>query len=111
MSLKTMALIPEGNFIMGSNNGPDDEKPQHTIFIKLFYLDILPVSNADFAQFLNHQGLQNQQGEVLYDHQDSDARIHRRNSVWQEQIIAASKGDAPGMAKLQNEMPKIHKKQ
>jgi len=85
-SSKKMALISGGDFIMGSNNGPDDEKPQHTIFIKSFFLDILPVSNKDFAQFLNHQGLQNQQGEILYDHQDSDARIHRRNSIWQADI-------------------------
>ena len=85
-SKPTMAFISGGDFIMGSNNGPDDEKPQHTIFIKSFFLDILPVSNADFAQFLNHQGLQNQQSEILYDHQDSDARIHRRNSVWQADL-------------------------
>lgn len=85
-SSKTMALISEADFIMGSNNGPDDEKPQHTIYIKLFFLDILPVSNADFAQFLNHQGLKNQQGEIIYDHQDGDARIHRRNSVWQADL-------------------------
>jgi hypothetical protein len=29
-----------------------------------------------------------------------------RQLFWQEQIIAASKGEALGMAKLQNEMPK-----
>ena len=82
----TMMLISGGNFIMGSNGGPDDEKPQHTIFIKSFFLDILPVSNADFAIFLNHQGLKNQQGDVLYDHQDSDARIHQRNLLWQSDL-------------------------
>ena len=71
---------------MGSNNGPDDEKPQHTIFLKPFFLDILPVSNADFAQFLNYRGLQNQQGEVFYDDQDTDARIHRRNLVWRADL-------------------------
>lgn len=71
---------------MGSNSGPDDEKPQHTIFIKSFFLDILPVSNADFATFLNIQGLKNQQGDALYDHQDSDARIHRRNLIWQSDL-------------------------
>ena len=81
-----MALISEGSFIMGSNNGPDDERPQHTIFVKAFLMDILPVSNADFAKFLNYQGLQNQQGETFYDHQDSDARIHQRNSVWQADL-------------------------
>ena len=82
----TMMLISGGNFIMGSNSGPDDEKPQHTIFIKSFFLDILPVSNANFAIFLNHQGLKNQQGDVLYDHQDSDARIHQRNLLWQSDL-------------------------
>lgn len=82
----TMMLISGGNFIMGSNSGPDDEKPQHTIFIKSFFLDILPVSNADFATFLNIQGLKNQQGDALYDHQDSDARIHRRNLIWQSDL-------------------------
>ena len=82
----TMMLISGGNFIMGSSSGPDDEKPQHTIFIKSFFLDILPVSNANFAIFLNHQGLKNQQGDVLYDHQDSDARIHQRNLLWQSDL-------------------------
>ena len=87
---ETMALIPEGSFTMGSNTGPDDEKPEHTIFVKAFFLDILPVSNADFAHFLNHQGLQNQLGETFYDDDDSDARIHRRNSIWQADIAYAS---------------------
>jgi len=82
----TMMLISGGGFIMGSNSGPDDEKPQHTIFIKSFFLDILPVSNADFATFLNIQGLKNQQGDALYDHQDSDARIHQRNLIWQSDL-------------------------
>jgi iron(II)-dependent oxidoreductase len=78
-----MKLIPGGPFLMGSYDGPEDEKPQHTVLIKPFFLDILPVSNADFAKFLNLQGLQNQQGETFYDHQDSDARIHWHNSAWQ----------------------------
>ena len=86
MSPRAMALIPGGTFIMGSNKGPDDEKPEHTIFIKAFLLDILPVSNADFARFLNHQGLQNRRGEIFYDHQDGDARIHQINSQWQADI-------------------------
>jgi formylglycine-generating enzyme required for sulfatase activity len=89
-SLKEMALIPGGSFVMGSNMGPDDEKPEHTIFIKAFFLDILPVSNADFAHFLNRQGLQNQLGETFYDNDDSDARIHQRNSIWQADIAYAS---------------------
>lgn len=68
---------------MGSQTGANDEKPPHTVFLRSFWLDILPVTNVDFAQFLNHRGLQNQQGESYYDHQDSDARIHYKNSIWQ----------------------------
>jgi formylglycine-generating enzyme required for sulfatase activity len=83
ISPEGMKLIPGGPFLMGSNDGPEDEKPQHSVLIKPFFLDILPVSNADFAKFLSLQGLKNQQGETFYDHQDSDARIHWRNSVWQ----------------------------
>jgi len=84
--LTKMALISEGPFTMGSNVGPEDEKPEHTVFVKSFYLDILPVSNADFAQFLNSQGLKNQQGETFYDDLDSDARIHLQRSIWQADV-------------------------
>lgn len=78
-----MALISEGDFIMGSNNGPDDEKPEHRFFVKSFFMDVLPVSNADFAKFLNARGLKNHFGESFYDDDDRDARIHQRNSIWQ----------------------------
>ena len=78
-----MALIEEGNFVMGSNNGPDDEKPEHLVFVKSFLMDVLPVSNADFAKFLNARGLKNYLGESFYDDDDRDARIHQQNSVWQ----------------------------
>lgn len=78
-----MALISEGDFMMGSNNGPDDEKPEHRVFMKSFLMDVLPVSNADFAKFLNTRGLQNHLGESFYDDDDRDARIHQRNSIWQ----------------------------
>jgi len=87
---KMMALVTEGFFTMGSNAGPDDEKPEHAIFVKSFYLDILPVSNADFALFLNDKGLQNQQGESFYDDDDQDARIHQLGSKWLADLGYAS---------------------
>lgn len=80
---KTMALVSEGYFVMGSNNGPDDEKPEHRFFVKSFLIDVLPVSNADFAKFLNARGLKNHLGESFYDDDDRDARIHQQNSLWQ----------------------------
>jgi iron(II)-dependent oxidoreductase len=78
-----MALIAAGDFVMGSNNGPDDEKPEHRFFVKSFLIDVLPVSNADFAKFLNARGLKNHLGESSYDDDDRDARIHQKNSLWQ----------------------------
>ena len=80
---KTMALVSAGYFVMGSNNGPDDEKPEHRFFVKSFLIDVLPVSNTDFAKFLNARGLKNHLGESFYDDDDRDARIHQQNSLWQ----------------------------
>ena len=82
----TMALVGEGNFVMGSNNGPDDEKPEHLVFVKSFFMDVLPVSNADFSKFLNARGLKNQLGASFYDDDDRDARIHQRGSTWQADL-------------------------
>ena len=82
-SFKPMASVSAGDFVMGSNNGPDDEKPEHRVFVKSFLIDVLPVSNADFAKFLNARGLKNHLGESFYDDDDRDARIHQQNSLWQ----------------------------
>ena len=40
-----MALVPSGEFLMGSENGSDDEKPVHSVFLDNFYLDIYEVTN------------------------------------------------------------------
>ncbi len=33
-----MVLIPAGGFLMGSNDGDDDEKPVHMVYLDAFYL-------------------------------------------------------------------------
>jgi iron(II)-dependent oxidoreductase len=85
-SFKRMTLVPEGYFVMGSNNGPVDEKPEHRVFVKSFLMDVLPVTNADFAKFLNARGLKNHLGESFYDDDDRDARIHQQKSIWQADL-------------------------
>ena len=77
-----MDLIPEGAFTMGSDVGPIDEKPKHDVFVKSFFIDVLPITNAEFAEFLNSQGLRNLRGETFYDDDDNDARIHLQNMQW-----------------------------
>lgn len=41
-----MVLVSAGEFIMGSENGEDDEKPVHTVDLDAFYIDQYEVTNA-----------------------------------------------------------------
>ncbi len=46
------ALIPEGAFVMGDDNGRPDERPAHRVWVSAFRLALLPVTNAEYASFL-----------------------------------------------------------
>ena len=85
-SIQAMAQIPAGVFTMGSNHGPDDEKPAHRIFLSSYSIDRYPVTNFQFAQFLNAIGLRNTNNERLFDDDDNDARIHLKDRLWQADI-------------------------
>lgn len=75
-----MIVIPAGEFIMGSDTGPEDERPAHRVTLPAFRIDRLPVTNAEFAAFLNAKG----PGTAVrwYDHDDADARIRLRGGRW-----------------------------
>ena len=45
-----MALVPAGEFQMGSENGNDDEKPVHTVYLDAFYIDVYEVTNKLYEQ-------------------------------------------------------------
>jgi len=45
-----MALIPAGEFQMGSENGEGDEKPVHTVYLDAFYIDVYEATNARYAE-------------------------------------------------------------
>ena len=49
-----MVLIPAGTFQMGSDDASasDDEQPVHTVTLEAFYIDIYPVTNAQYLDFL-----------------------------------------------------------
>ena len=78
-----MLRIPAGPFLMGSDDGPADERPQHRISLPEFSIDRLPVTNAQFARFLESKGVGAETGDRWYDIDDNDARIHRRDGKWQ----------------------------
>ncbi|MBM3239638.1 tetratricopeptide repeat protein [Candidatus Poribacteria bacterium] len=51
-----MALIPAGEFQMGSNDGGDREKPVHTVYLDAFYIDVYPVTNTQYRKFIEATG-------------------------------------------------------
>jgi sulfatase modifying factor 1 len=51
-----MALIPAGEFQMGSNDGEDNEKPIHTVYLDAFHIDIYEVTNAQYKKFMDATG-------------------------------------------------------
>src|SRR5918996_2425633 len=77
-----MSRVPAGIFLMGSNDGPEDEGPQHKVNLREFFIDRNQVTNSQFARFLNALGPQGKGGEKYYDIDDNDARIHRRENKW-----------------------------
>jgi iron(II)-dependent oxidoreductase len=77
-----MVEVPAGAFVMGSDAGPADERPAHRITLPAYRIDRFPVTNSQFAEFLNVVGPFNAKGERLFDTEDPDARIHRTSGKW-----------------------------
>jgi formylglycine-generating enzyme required for sulfatase activity len=48
-----MVLIPGGTFIMGSDEGDNDEGPPHQVTVRDFSIDKTEVTNSHFARFLS----------------------------------------------------------
>jgi formylglycine-generating enzyme required for sulfatase activity len=57
-----MAPVPAGEFDMGSDDddtmADDDEKPKHRLYLDKFYIARYPVTNAEFARFVEATGYQ-----------------------------------------------------
>jgi formylglycine-generating enzyme required for sulfatase activity len=75
-----MVEIPAGPFIMGSNAGAEDERPAHEVTLAAFAIDRFPVTNVQYAEFLNRRATP--AAPRLYDFNDPDARIHRSGERW-----------------------------
>ena len=78
-----MMEIPGGTFMMGSEAGNDDEKPVHEVSLDAFLMDQTEVTNSMFADFLNVNGNQEEEGGPWFDAEDSDAQIHLVGETWQ----------------------------
>jgi len=56
MDGKEMVLIPGGEFLMGSDEGPEKERPAHSVVVDAFYIDRYPVTNEDYKRFVDATG-------------------------------------------------------
>jgi formylglycine-generating enzyme len=54
--LPALVSIPEGWFFMGSDNGQDNERPVHRVWIDSFQLAIHQVTNAQYGCYLSATG-------------------------------------------------------
>jgi formylglycine-generating enzyme required for sulfatase activity len=45
---ETLVYVPAGEFTMGSENGNDDEKPVHTVYLDAFWIDQTEVTNKQY---------------------------------------------------------------
>ncbi|MEW6542977.1 MAG: SUMF1/EgtB/PvdO family nonheme iron enzyme [Nitrospirota bacterium] len=71
-----MVLVPAGEFIMGSNDGDADEKPERRVTLEAFYIDKYEVSTKLYATFIQ------------------DTR-RAQPSDWSQQVALVGSGDRP----------------
>jgi formylglycine-generating enzyme len=53
---KDMAWVPAGGFLMGSDDFYPEERPVHHVHVNGFWMDIHPVTNAEFRRFVKATG-------------------------------------------------------
>ena len=58
MLTERFVRIPAGRFLMGSDDGQDDERPVHEVELEVFELCVFPVTQASYADFLRATGHQ-----------------------------------------------------
>ena len=54
--LPELALIPAGEFLMGSDDAEDDERPPHRVHLDDFLIGVHPVTNGEYARFVKETG-------------------------------------------------------
>jgi formylglycine-generating enzyme required for sulfatase activity len=51
-----MVAIPAGDFLMGSDDGEEDERPVHRVGLDEFWIGVQPVTNGEYAAFVRASG-------------------------------------------------------
>ena len=48
--------VPAGEFVMGSDEGADDERPSHSVHVDAFYASVHPTTVEQYAEFARESG-------------------------------------------------------
>ena len=54
--MSEFAVVPAGYFLMGGQDGQEDERPVHRVWVDTFELGIYPVTRRQYAEFLAATG-------------------------------------------------------
>lgn len=56
VNAKEMVPIEAGEFLMGDDEGPRDEQPQHSVLLNRYLIDRYPVTNQEYKMFVDVTG-------------------------------------------------------
>lgn len=88
---EAMALIPAGEFQMGSGDVRryKDEQPVHTVYVEAFYMDVYEVTNAQYKKFID--------ANPQWQRDRMKRRFHNGNYLkdWDGNNYSEGKGDHP----------------
>lgn len=92
-----MVFVPAGEFLMGSNedpqNEPSYETPQHKVYLDAYWIDRTEVTNGQFVRFLNDGGNSNckEYGQCISIPQKYDS-LHPGKIRWDGSTYYVEKG-------------------
>jgi sulfatase modifying factor 1 len=81
-ALADMILIPAGDFLMGSDYGSEVEKPVRRVFLHTYYLDATPVTNTQFATFVEATGYRTTAERLENLMRSQDGQIQAPGPTW-----------------------------
>lgn len=91
-----MVLISGGWFKMGSADGEAAEQPVHEVWVDSFYLDITPITNAEFEKFIN---ITNYKTDAEKSDSEQDWRHYYTTARRDYPVVCVSWNDANEYAK------------
>jgi eukaryotic-like serine/threonine-protein kinase len=79
-----MAYVPGGEFLMGSDIGDEVERPQHSVTVNPFFIDLYEVTNEEYEEFIEATGHKAPRGWTNGHHRPGAARRPVTGVDWED---------------------------